>query len=537
MWLKNYFIYLCLTFFFAGIFSAKLINVKSHNLFLVLGLFFLFLLLFIEISKSENFFHITPGPESKILFGILLVFLIFGHVRMREKQYVSMFENFYEQDFTIKGRVLEELSHRSSNVRYKIKVKKISGKSKTLYGRNKEKIIISTGSDPKYKIGDILNIRGRVQKPENFLTDTGTEFDYINFLAKDDIHGLMHFASVEIVESDKRNMFQALSEFKNYLTSKIESVLPTPHSGLMKALLLGDRQSLDSEIQRKFRMTGLAHVIVFSGFHVTLMILIMFRVMIMLPLFLKYCFGITAIIFLAMMVGLSATVVRATVTAVLVIVGKMSGRNYKINRSLCLTALIMTIHNPLILFYDLSFRLSFAATIGVVNLSKQIEPWLTFMTSRLSIRKIASVTSAAQISVTPIIIGMSNELPTLAIPVNLIILPLIPITMVSGLLTLISVIIFEPLGLLVSLVSFFLISLQLNIVDLFSRAPLSVVGVDPMSSVQAILFYCFVVFFFNHTPIQIRKKIVDIFPLSARLVIGHKRMLPHINRQDWNRRI
>ena len=53
-------------------------------------------------------------------------------------------------------------------------------------GDNRDlKILITTDFGEEFRYGDIVNFYGKLQSPENFTTDTGKEFDYINYLKKD----------------------------------------------------------------------------------------------------------------------------------------------------------------------------------------------------------------------------------------------------------------------------------------------------------------------------------------------------------------
>ena len=66
------------------------------------------------------------------------------------------------------------------------------------------------------------------------------------------------------------------------------------------------------------------------------------------------------------MTGGVSTAVRAGIMAVLVLIARATGRTYDVGRALLLTAVIMIIFNPMILRYDVSFQLSFIATVGVI---------------------------------------------------------------------------------------------------------------------------------------------------------------------------
>lgn len=478
-----------------------------------------------------------------LLVGVLIGFLYLGYWRTSVISYHPTLTEFYDREIYLIGKIISEPDRRAKNVRYVLNIKQaifpIASPShgqnnfltyghginyqKNLHLKNRrEKALIYLPLNSEYEMGQILKIKGQLRQPENFETDTGGEFDYVNFLAKDQIYYLMKFASSDILKDSDYVFLTKIFAFKKYFLNQIDRILSPPHSDLMSGLLLGDRSTLDEEIEENFRITGLVHVIVFSGFHVGLIVFLILKILIFLPTYLKYSAGILTVIILALLVGLSATVIRASIMVIVVMVSKMSGRNYQINRSLCLTGLIMLIHNPLILLHDLSFRLSFLATFGIVNFTKKIYQKLNFITERFKIRAIMTTTIAAQLSVTPVLIGMSGYISIIALPANLLILPLIPLTIISGFVMVILVTLFYPIGLLFSLVPYNLLDSQLRLVEFFSGFTFSTIRVSSLTPWQIFLFYSLAVIFLNDSPIKIFKKVFNVLAFSARLIISHK---------------
>ena len=85
-----------------------------------------------------------------------------------------------------------------------------------------------------------------------------------------------------------------------------------------------------------------------------------------LPKFGSMSFGVLGIILFAVMTGGSATVIRASAMALLVVLAKATRRQYDITRALIIVGLFMIIQNPKILVFDSSFQLSFLATLALI---------------------------------------------------------------------------------------------------------------------------------------------------------------------------
>jgi competence protein ComEC len=95
----------------------------------------------------------------------------------------------------------------------------------------------------------------------------------------------------------------------------------------------------------------------------------------------------------------------------------------------------MVLLNPFVLVYDVSFQLSFIATVAVIFLAPRIEKYFLWITPRFGLRDIITVTCAAYVFVLPFILYKMGNLSLVALPANILILPLIPFTMFLGFMT------------------------------------------------------------------------------------------------------
>ncbi|MEK7145270.1 MAG: ComEC/Rec2 family competence protein, partial [Patescibacteria group bacterium] len=202
--------------------------------------------------------------------------------------------------------------------------------------------------------------------------------------------------------------------------------------------------------------------------------------------------GALAIILFAVMTGGSATIVRASLMAILVVVARATGRIYGITRALLLAGFLMVLHNPKILVFDTSFQLSFLSTLGLIYLSPVIEKWLGFIPEKLQLRQIAAATIATQIFVLPLLLYQMGQLSIVSLPVNLLILPAIPWTMLFGFLAGALGFISQIIALPFAFIAYLLLAFQLKIVALFAALPFASIAIPYFPA--AALFGCYVVF-------------------------------------------
>jgi competence protein ComEC len=115
--------------------------------------------------------------------------------------------------------------------------------------------------------------------------------------------------------------------------------------------------------------------------------------------------------------------------AIIALSAELLRKDYNVARALFIAALLMLVENPLILFYDPSFQLSFLATLGLIMLSSPFEKRLGFITEKFGIRSLVASTIATQVFVSPLIFYMMGDLSLVGIFVNIVVLPFIPLTM------------------------------------------------------------------------------------------------------------
>src|SRR3989344_302798 len=217
---------------------------------------------------------------------------------------------------------------------------------------------------------------------------------------------------------------------KRMFMNKVEELVPEPAAGLGEGLLLGVKQALGEELETAFRQTGIIHIVVLSGHNVMLVVIF---IMYVLGQFLvprpRLVVGIMAIITFAFLVGLSATVVRASIMVSLLLLVQADGRTYLVLRGLLLAGAVMVLLNPLLLVYDIGFQLSFLATLGLVLIAPHLERLLIKVPTFAGIRTFLVATIATQIAVSPLLLYQIGEFSVVSVLVNVLVLPMVPAAM------------------------------------------------------------------------------------------------------------
>jgi len=369
---------------------------------------------------------------------------------------------------------------------------------------------------PKFSFNDPVSFKGKLLLPANFGSGSDRTFDFRGYLAKDDIYYEMISAVVEKSDAKKlesskigNNFFTTavtdlicwLYSFKSKFVDNLNRNLGEPHAALASGLVVGEKAALGKDLLADFRTVGLIHIVVLSGYNITVVADAMRRILSFLPRLWGISVGGIGIALFGILVGGGATVVRSCLMAGIALFAEIIRRDYSVIHALMFAGLLMLIQNPMILLHDPSFQLSFLATLGLILLASPIEKRLTFVPEKFGMRGIVASTIATQIFVSPYILYMMGQISIIGMVVNILVLPFIPITMLFVFLTGVTGMIWFPISQVFGWGSHLLLSYELFMVESFARLPFASAHVQAFSIWWVAGFY--VVFFM----IYYRKKV------------------------------
>lgn len=466
-----------------GVLVATLVTVPAIAVQLCVATGFVFVVIGLFIQKVSKVL---------LLAGIFCIAVCGGILRVEVSHatVVLQYEESVGTEVSIVGTIVEEVEKRESNQRF------------VVLDDTETRVLVSTDLYPVYRYGDIVEITGKLAKPDNFITDQGKEFDYIHYLAKDDIYYTMSFAKVSVLGHDAPSrILEILLSFKSRLMEHISDVVPEPESTFLGGIALGARAGISSELRDDFITTGTIHIVALSGYNISI---VAKYIQDFFALFLSFgaalYAGGVAIVLFVLTTGAQATAVRAGIMALLVLVAKRTGRTYEITRALMIAGFFMVLHNPDILVHDVSFQLSFLATLGIIYGTPIFEKWFgkkddekmavgILEKAKRGMRDIVATTLAAQIAVLPFIMYTMGTLSLISFPINIVILPFIPIAMALGFI--IALLGFAgswltlPLGYAATL----LLSLVLSLIEWGADVPHALVAVRNMPLFVALAVY------------------------------------------------
>jgi competence protein ComEC len=152
----------------------------------------------------------------------------------------------------------------------------------------------------------------------------------------------------------------------------------------------------------------------------------------------------------------------------------------------------MVMINPRILVFDISFQLSFLATIAIIYVSPILKNKLHFVTEKFALRETISSTISAQILVLPLILYKMGLMSFVALPVNILVLPIIPAIMLFGFIVGMLGFVSVYLSLIFSWITWFLLAYIIKVAGLFASLPFSSMNISWFSPMIMVLSYIFI---------------------------------------------
>jgi competence protein ComEC len=266
------------------------------------------------------------------------------------------------------------------------------------------------------------------------------QFDYKLYIAKQGI-----YQQLFLEKSDYKSVgFDGFSliGFSANFRDKIEVALSKYHFqtnelGVIKALLLGQRQDISKDLITDYSKAGAIHILAVSGLHVGIILLILS--FIFKPVerfkngkFIKSILIILTLWMFAFIAGLSPSVVRAVTMFTFLAIGNAFQRKKVTEFSLIASVFFLLLVQPLFLF-DVGFQLSYLAVFGIVWIQPKLyKIYAPTYQIENKIWQLITVSIAAQIGVLPLSLYYFHQFPGLFMLSNLIIIPCLGTILIGG---------------------------------------------------------------------------------------------------------
>ncbi len=477
------------TRFFWAIVGGFLLGVATRS-FLPVGHAFIYLLLFLA-TVSVFLFSVGRLKIGTLIIPVALVACALGIVRMDIATLSGdpLLTERLDTSVTIEGVVSTEPDVRDNSVRVKIATTKIISPV-----REPVQVgilaILPAHADIAY--GDQVRAWGTLRAPETFDTGVGRQFAYPQYLAAQGITYQLSLAQAEKLRGapwSGNNLQAAAIWVKQTLLRGMRNALPEPEAGLAGGITVGDKRSIGTELSNVFQDVGIVHMVVLSGYNITVVLNAVVWIFSHMPRLFQYGISGSIITLFILMAGGAASAVRAGLMAIVAVLARATGRMFLAARALALVAVLIVAWDPFELAFDPSFQLSALATLGLIVFTPLFERRLQWIPKRFALREIASSTLGTQITVLPLLLYQNGNLAIYSLPANLLALIAVPPTMFFALVASIGGLFLGPLSVVIAFPAYLLLAYIVGVANFFASLPFAAVSVGAFSVWWMIVAY------------------------------------------------
>jgi len=420
--------------------------------------------------------------RNKTAIYIALALLLFSSgffITQKRIDKISSFENASQEvDFSGRGIISTEPKIKDS--RQDLIFSSASPRQSNIAtaGEINYNILIQESAFKNFAYGEEIDLRCKLTMPKNM---ADSDFDYKAYLARQDIFYLCQKPEIEKTGRNLGNRFYgAVVGVKNKFSEKIFALIPSPEAGLLEGLIIGGSGNLSKEIQANFSRTGMTHIVAVSGYNITIVAEYLMLLGFFLGLWRRqaFWFALIGIWIFILLTGFPASAIRAGVMGTLLLYAMKNGRLANAGNAIIFSAAVMLIWNPLLLRYDVGFQLSFLATIGIVYFYPLFEKYFGEKLKKYPavisfIAEILFMSLSAQIFVLPIILFNFQTLSLISSVTNILVLPILPITMLIGFLAVAISFIFQPVAIFFSWLAYLPLRYEILVINYFANLKFS----------------------------------------------------------------
>jgi len=414
-------------------------------------------------------------PKTLLWFRVIILSFILGIILFSRNIYKAK-DYWIGREFSFKGTIIKSP--------VEIEDKKYLA-VKPLENQLKDLVLVSVDFYSNFNKGDTIYVLG--------ILDANSYNPFDVFLNNKLVYTLQD-GSVKIIQRAKG--YDWFFNLHNFFVNKIKRMFSPRESFLANMIIFGKGGGYSREIDDLFRNAGLSHILVVSGMQLTMFIDILNYIGFIFSLGLSFFIfsSISFVIIFILLVGFSASMLRAGVMVFLQVIVKLNHRIYNMTNALLLSIFIILLINPVTLLVDMGFQLTFLSIMSLVYISPVITDLFSLRFSDERCRNWIVAISAVIgvfLGMAPFLIYKMNNLSLVSPLANLVVIPLISpaLSLVSSVLIL--NILFARVFWIFNILVEWYLKLVLFIVNVFASGKYATYPLSGLSLFSVILYYFF----------------------------------------------
>ena len=291
---------------------------------------------------------------------------------------------------------------------------------RTEYGRIICKSYENCPIEGEAEEGRVAEISGKLQDPEGRRNPNC--FDYALYLRSIGVIKTMRCDSVAVLpvqpftESPRSFIRNRVYTVREDFISRLTAETDEGTGSLIRALMFGDKGSLDEDVLDSFRKNGTAHILAVSGLHIGIIYGFILKLWRWRRGWAFLLFNTVFFVLYAAAAGFSPSVTRAVFMVLLHITAGIRCRRYDLANAAFLVFTAVILHNPYMVFNS-GFQMSFLAVLSLTL----VLPYLKRFYSGIFL-----ASAAVQIGLGPFMLYSFNYMSVLAVIIN------VPVVALAG---------------------------------------------------------------------------------------------------------
>ena len=292
-----------------------------------------------------------------------------------------------------------------------------------------QNILWKMSLEEEIKVGESFFFSCHLEKIQNFSQD----FDYQKYLEKEGIG--FQCTDGQRGDSIPKTVlgygYEVLQGGRNFTEKALTRALPEPELGLAKGLILGGSSYLSESLEENFKRVGMTHIVAVSGYNILLVAGFLLLLALLLGFWRRWALvgAFLGVVVFILFVGAPASAVRAGSMAGLSFLALLGGRRSIGFVVLAGSAFLMLLVNPLLLFYDIGFELSFLALVGILFALPE-EGTHDGLIQKIG--EVVKTTLWVEAFILPLIVYYFGVLSWFSLVANIILIPFVPLAMLGS---------------------------------------------------------------------------------------------------------
>ncbi|MGZ2371968.1 ComEC/Rec2 family competence protein [Ancylomarina sp. YFZ004] len=481
--------------FTLGIVLSEFFVVDNWLIYSLISLSFLSLLIF----QSLPFFR--KSYAYSFIYGIFIFLFVIGsgYIRVYHSN-ARMTLSSVDSITAFKGNLKRSPDEKAKSMACVIELKEVYNKDR--WENTNVQVLLYLAKDSlsrELEAGDEILVSSKLERVKN--NGNPNEFDYAKYLQHRYIlySTYVRGSSWKLIEKNKSFSFKhiAVAWRQRLLNIYKKAGLKNEAYEILAALTLGAREEVSEDVKSVWSAAGATHVLAVSGLHVgiifgVMQFLLSFLAGSMLGRFIRGVILLACLWSYALLTGLSPSVMRAASMFSILAIALMINRKGTIYNSLSISALLLLLIDPFVLF-NVGFQFSYLAVVSIVFFQPKFENMIKVNSFVLRWSwRLFTVSLAAQIGTFPLAIYYFHQFPAYFFLSNFVIIPVAGLLIYGSALLLI----FSDIELLTKWFTYLLqhfVELIHGLIYQIQALPGALVERITFTSLQVVFLYCLII--------------------------------------------